>query len=443
MTKAVGIIGGGISGTLVVLNLLKQSRRPLTVIWFDSKNLFCRGLAYSTPENCHLLNVRAANMSAFTDEPNHFVNWLQQTHTGFVARDFVPRKLYGQYIQQTYEALKIENPQLTIIHKAEEVVSILPAGTGYTIRAKGLDIVQQVVLAVGNFLPAHPRSVAKAFITSPNYFQNVFEGTALKKALHSNSVTIIGAGLTMVDMVVALKENNYTGVIQVISPHGYLPQAHTEEETSRVNDFLNFNTAYTLAQVFSAVKHELKQAVKTGKNPQGIIDAMRPYLQHLWVNFSIEDKKQFLRHLRHKWGVARHRAPASGIKTITGLISQKQLQPIKGRIFNIETSPQGFEIEYTDATSQKNYLKSGVILNCTGPEPDFNKADSLLVKQLIHSTLITGHELFYGINAPKTGILRPGFFTLGPPLKGVLWESTAVPEIRLQAKEIASKIILD
>ncbi|MBK6985138.1 MAG: hypothetical protein IPH32_10465 [Bacteroidetes bacterium] len=63
------------------------------------------------------------------------------------------------------------------------------------------------------------------------------------------------------------------------------------------------------------------------------------------------------------------------------------------------------------------------------------------MQNLLKNKLFTPDSIHYGINATKNGEISPDFHTLGPPLKGILWESTAVPEIRHQAKELAAKII--
>ena len=109
MTNTIAIVGGGISGTLTVLNCIKQSKSPLKIIWFDAKNQFCKGLAYSTTDEQHLLNVRANNMSIFVDEPNHFVNWLTQYYPQYSSHNFAPRKLFGEYVQATFDVLKNTN----------------------------------------------------------------------------------------------------------------------------------------------------------------------------------------------------------------------------------------------------------------------------------------------------------------------------------------------
>lgn len=65
MTHTIAIVGGGISGTFTVLQCIKQCRQPLSVIWFDAQDKFCKGYAYSALQEEHLLNVRANNMSVF------------------------------------------------------------------------------------------------------------------------------------------------------------------------------------------------------------------------------------------------------------------------------------------------------------------------------------------------------------------------------------------
>jgi uncharacterized NAD(P)/FAD-binding protein YdhS len=34
----------------------------------------------------------------------------------------------------------------------------------------------------------------------------------------------------------------------------------------------------------------------------------------------------------------------------------------------------------------------------------------------------------------------PGLYAVGPPRKGTLWESTAIPEIRAQAAQVAAAV---
>jgi uncharacterized NAD(P)/FAD-binding protein YdhS len=72
------IIGGGFSGTMLVVHLLRNSP-CLSVAVVDRGALPGRGIAYSTPHRFHLLNVPAGDMSAWPDAPDDILRWAQ-TH---------------------------------------------------------------------------------------------------------------------------------------------------------------------------------------------------------------------------------------------------------------------------------------------------------------------------------------------------------------------------
>jgi uncharacterized NAD(P)/FAD-binding protein YdhS len=70
------IIGGGASGVLLALHLLRGPDRRFEVTIIERRAELGAGVAYATNHPDHLLNVRASNMSAFPDDPGHFVRWL-------------------------------------------------------------------------------------------------------------------------------------------------------------------------------------------------------------------------------------------------------------------------------------------------------------------------------------------------------------------------------
>ena len=442
MTNSIAIVGGGISGTLTVLNCIKQSKLPLQIIWFDSKNQFCKGLAYTTSDDQHLLNVRANNMSIFGDEPTHFVEWLKQHHPENNATDFVSRKIFGDYVQSTYNSLINSNPLVSIVQLTEEVCDIKKNDNEFElITPNKIHKANKLVLALGNFLPAHPRSISKEFIESESYFQNAFQFDLMQHVLLKKNITIIGSGLTMIDVLVSLRRYSYAGKINIISPHAYIPQAHNNNPLPNVKPFIEEAKIYRLTELLSIVNQQLKKAKNEALNPHSVIDAMRPHLQYIWLNFTLFEKQQFLRHLRHKWGVARHRAPAQTMAIFNEFQSAGTINLVKGRIFDIKKTDSEFEINYTHSKTGQQSLKTECIINCTGPESNYLQIPSILVKNLIKNGFFEPDSINYGINADKNGEISPNVYTIGPPLKGILWESIAVPEIRLQAKDLASKII--
>ena len=77
---AVAIIGGGFSGAILAAQLLRHSGPSLSVAVVEKTASVGRGLAYGTDCRSLLLNVRARNMSAFPDDPHHFLRWAQSNY---------------------------------------------------------------------------------------------------------------------------------------------------------------------------------------------------------------------------------------------------------------------------------------------------------------------------------------------------------------------------
>ena len=71
-----------------------------------------------------------------------------------------------------------------------------------------------------------------------------------------------------------------------------------------------------------------------------------------------------------------------------------------------------------------------------------------MVINLIKRGLITADEMNLGINALPDGTIiqkdhsvSTKLFTIGTLLKGILWESVAVPELRTQTQSLANLLI--
>ena len=100
------IVGFGFSGLATLANLTSAGQ-PLTVaiIADDPRGI---GLAYSTREPGHLLNVRAQRMGALASSPGDFAAWLASSEGACVCSrlgvgvpgpdDFAPRAVFGAYL---------------------------------------------------------------------------------------------------------------------------------------------------------------------------------------------------------------------------------------------------------------------------------------------------------------------------------------------------------
>ena len=161
MTSAI-IIGGGASGVLAAAQLL---HRGAEVTLLEPAAELGRGMAYSTRCPLHLLNVRAANMSAFPDDAEHFLRWLEQSRPGqYTTCSFVPRSIYGEYIQFVlHEALEARRGKFRRLSTRAVGARLSKERVEIETESSGSLRGDAVILATGNAARARgPASLARS-----------------------------------------------------------------------------------------------------------------------------------------------------------------------------------------------------------------------------------------------------------------------------------------
>ena len=165
--KRITIIGGGASGTLLALNLLKyEGDERLEVNLVEKRPHIGRGVAFSTEQDVHLLNVPAAKMGAYPDDVEHFHRWLIENGQAYPPNGFVPRRMFGEYLREQLEEAnktKSENVALNIFD--DEAVDIEMHEGKVSVHLVSGDHIfsENAVLAFGNFLPPHPSVADQSF----------------------------------------------------------------------------------------------------------------------------------------------------------------------------------------------------------------------------------------------------------------------------------------
>jgi uncharacterized NAD(P)/FAD-binding protein YdhS len=207
-----------------------------------------------------------------------------------------------------------------------------------------------------------------------------------------------------------------------------------------------FRTApYTLEKLINLFD---KHIHKLGAKGEEIIESIRPMVQQIWMGWTDKERKWFVNHIRHMWEVARHRLPMQIHEQIQHLIIDHKLEIIAARIIDMEERGSSINVQFRRKRDQKEYsITVGRVINCTGPCTDITKVSRPLFGNLLSRGLLNADALRLGINATPDGAVinsdgTPSDFlyTMGSTLKGILWESTAVPELRQQAKNLATRI---
>lgn len=448
-------MGGGASGTLVAAHLLMNAFYPIRVVIFEPRPETGTGLAYGTLDPAHLLNVPAGRMSALPEQPAHFLKWLNSTPEGkdFGAGDFVPRMIYARYLNAMLDEAIAKGAKVGALfeHRRERVVDFIPGEEGGTAVTESADTVDvtHVVLGLGNLPPRDPLSRAHPFFQSPRYVRNVWHADAWQGLSPDESVLIAGSGLTAVDLISTLARRNHAGKIYVTSRNGRLPAWH--EVHAPYPDFLKERPFPATARGWlRLLREEIARAAKAGVDWRPVLDSLRPHSQHIWAGLNTEERRKFLRHLRSFWECHRHRIPPATWETLSRLRSSGQVVFLPGRIRDFAEHEDGVTVELQrKGTREMVSLDVARVLNCIGPESNFAyHLNHPLIVNLIARGVLHPDELYLGLRATSDGqmigaeerIFRQ-VSTLGPPLRGLLWETTAIPEIRVQAQRLARRIL--
>jgi uncharacterized NAD(P)/FAD-binding protein YdhS len=454
----IAIVGAGFSGTLVAVHLMRQARPPLSIHLIERHpQQWARGVAYSTPAPAHLLNVRAANMGAFADDPGHFLRWVQDgdarapESSEITAQSFAPRALYGAYLDAVLqETAAAASSNLRLNRLIDEVVSLRPdgeyaeirCGSGRRLRAR------QVVLALGNFPPGDPLLQDTTFYASPRYVANPWSIDALTDVSPDSPVAFIGSGLTMVDLAIALGERGHRGPMHVISRRGLYPRIH--QATIPYPAFLEPESCpKTLLGVVRRVRQEIRAAAGKGYDWRAVIDALRPDTQALWRALPLAEQRRFLRHVRGYWDVHRHRIAGEIGEKLDRLFASGQLVPHTGSVHAYREDSDGVEVVIRKRGGEGfGTIRAERVVNCSGPQCNYRKLRHPLVTNLLEQGLARPDPLALGLEVAANGALvnaagqlSSHLYTLGPVQKGMLWETIAVPELRVQAAALAGVLL--
>ena len=449
--KDITIIGAGLSGTLLAMNLLRQdSNDVIHIKLIDRNSESDLGPAYSTNED-YLLNVPAEMMGAFSQDPEHFLKWAGRKDISASRGDYLQRKLYRKYILEMLTlALNERKENKTLERIRGEVVNIKTNNRSAEIFIKervGFST-DKVVLALGNSPPRNLQTKNRLYIKDKRYVQNPWNPDIFKNLSPDATIIFIGTGQTMVDLVTALYKKKHTGKLITLSRHGVLPlsQKNVEPYPSFYNELQGLSS---MLSVFQIVRKHLGIANEKGIDPRAVIDSLRPHTKAIWMQLPIEEKRRFLRHVFRYWEIIRSRIPPVSEEIIHKLLSSGQLEILTGRITDILPIEHRMEIQYLErGTETEKMVSADSVVNCIGPDQDYERIDQTLIKNLINSRLIHCDPAHLGIDAtPEGSVIKEDgtpsdiLYTIGLPLKGIVWESLAAPEIRAEAEELA-KILL-
>ncbi len=430
MTDGVAIIGGGASGSLTALAMAGiPGLGPLTLV--DTGGVFARGVAYSTEDPVHLLNVPAGRMSAFADQPSHLLAWLAARGDPADPEAFLPRRQYGAYLGEL-----LHGTGERVRRIVARVDALSPEGPGLRLALAGGESLKAraAVLALGNFAPELPPGWSE--LPRRLAWRSPW-GTAADWPAPDAEVLLLGAGLTAVDVVLSLDARGHRGRLHLLSRRGLLPATHPARMLPPLQ--LGARPPGLRALV------RLVREASAREDPRAVLDTMRPELGAIWRGLSPVEQRRFLRHLRTWFDTLRHRlAPEVGAR-IAALEAEGRLIRHAGRLASITEESGRLVVKFRPRGSPAlTVLRVDLAIPTTGPVMDVRALEDPLVRSLLASGQARPGPHGLGFATSEQGAvlgpLQDRLWTLGGLRRGDLWETTAIPEIRMQARALAGTL---
>ena len=458
-TKTLAIIGAGFCGSTLAVHLLRHPPvTPLKILLISRPGTMARGVAYSTRARAHVLNVPAGRMNALAGEDDSFYDYVKRNTPTATPGSFVERRVYGDYLEALLNDATRRAPLGCELQEViGEVVKIVPQPN-----AQGALLLMDngehyradtIVLSIGSCARQAP-SIApqyRQFYESPRYVHDPWQPGALDGISANDPVFLIGSGLTMLDVVLDLRDRGHKGTIQAVSRRGLLPQPHRELNAHPAYDeglSQHMLTDCRVRHYVRAVRDAVRLHAQTGGDWRDIIGGLRSATLQLWHALPLDERRRFLRHIRPYWDAHRHRcAPQPGARLHEELASG-QLKLLAGRIVGYASNPQSVSVSVRRrGASTEEQLEVKAVINCTTPALDLRQLDDPLLKSLRADGLLVPDALGTGMAIAPSGALldcnavpSDWLYYVGPFLQARDWEATAVPELREYVKSMAQTL---
>lgn len=453
MFRRIAIVGGGAAAAAMLTELLEyQPAAPLHVDWYTGGSGSVRGVAYSTTDAQHLLNARAASMGMFGGRSGGFLDFLQRDDRTVTGSDFVPRHRYGDYldaeIARVLALAKARRHDVHVIPFAADAV--VPERGGVSVlHGEQSRSVDAAVLALGAMVSRPLAGVTEEALASGNYVVDPWPLLARAGDCREvpENVIVIGTGLTAVDVLVSLSRQWPQTKFTAISRHGQLPEAHLRVASIPSGDGAELIDAMQDAPDVRHWLQLLRDAVAQGGEWRATVDSLRPFIPMLWAELPAEQRARFLRHGRSAWDRVRHRMAPQVAEAISALEQQGRIKRQTGRLHSVTLSDGSLRLTTRHAGHTREHA-ADMIIQATGINTDVLDTDHRLINQLLTNAHVMPDPLRLGLCSGLDGRLQhargqwPHFFAIGSLLQGSLWESTAIPEIRQQARTIARQLLI-
>lgn len=443
----VAVIGGGFSAASTVINLIERLESDRTVAVIARTKGLGLGTAYSAPDRVHRLNVPAGRMSLFPDRPDDLCNWLTDSRAAHGSEDFIPRRLFGAYVQDRLKEqlgradnrapVHLQNAEAIDCEELTDERQVYHLSNGERLAASAS------IFCIGGTpagLPLPDERIAPE--ARRHLCLDVWADRWVERVRPQDTIFMLGSGLTMIDQVMSLQQRGHRGDIHVLSRHGLLPLPHCVPRSDPLDPAIAPGCGS-----LSEMMRRLRTAARDAEDWRRAVDGIRPVTQAIWQGLDPEQRRRFLRHGNAWWNIHRHRLAPDIRAQFDAMRQSGQVTINAGWLHEICEHDGRARVAFRDRHSTSlRQVDADWVVNCTGMEKCSISRVPLL-KKMSARGMIAGDPMGLGlaVNADSQirradGTTATSTYALGPMTIGQFFEIFAVPDIRVQTRNVAQNV---
>ena len=456
---SVVVVGGGFCGAAFAMHLLRDhAGLAFSLDVIEPRALLGAGLAYSTTDPQHRINVAASRMSPFIEDDLHLDRWLRGQ--GVPARDrqavlpdgriYAQRAEIGRYMDQLVREAARARPDVAFRHIRRRAVAARRMARGFvvTLDDGAQRHADRLVLAVGHPPPLLPAAL-RVLAGDARLVADPWDQAALDAVPRGVDVLIVGTGLTACDVIASLRARGQRGRLIAMSRRGLLPRPRTQQPVEPEGDF-STDPARSARALLRRARAGVAAAEGAGRPWENVIDALRRQGREVWGGLPPAERLRFLRHVRAFWDVHRFQAAPQIADLVAREIASGGLEVIAASLRGVTPDGSGLVARLrprgaaADAVVER---RVGAVAACVGPGHASVVATNAVLASLADAGLLRADPYGLGIEVDAEarcldaqGRVTEGLFVAGPLARGTDGELMGLPQVSTQPRAVAGRV---
>lgn len=479
--RTVVVVGGGLSGASFAVQLSRASRQCLRIVIIEPRPEIGKGLAYSTLDPEHRLNVALDSHIVDPSRLMELREWCDSQ--GIVQADpgarlpsgyiFIRRRDFGRYVSELVRRNAL-NPDTgtTIAHWQDSAVAMDLLETGgacvHTATGKRIEA-YLVVVATGNPLPRLQRPFGAEHLHHPRIVANPLQAGALDAVPPDARVLVVGTGLTALDVLSTFVRRGHRGHILAVSRRGLRPRPQPpamlgnvpppprpgaltplEQVLAPTPGFIKaLGESYGVADLYHALRRQIREDEAQGRTWHAAFDVFRDAVWRIWARLPVTERRKFVRKLRPWYDVHRFRSPPRNDQMVAQAQQQGLITFARARLEHVSSGVEesGVRVCLVAEGLRQEHAFDAVV-NCTGLDSSRYDEDNPFLRSAMACGVLVPDPTGLGFQVDADcraidaqGLPSPGIRVVGPPTLGAHGDAQGVRYIAVQIYRMLPSVL--